>query len=81
VFVNAEVDRVEDGQGGPNRHARYRRAVKACGHFPNEQAAVRCLYLLTRLLDPTGTGRTRCMMRWKPALNGFAITVSDRFRR
>src|SRR6476660_7924850 len=37
-------------------NARYRRAVKARGHFPTEQAALKCLYLVTRSLDPTGTG-------------------------
>ena len=46
-------------------NARYRRAVKARGHFPTEQAALKCLYLVTRSLDPTGTGRTRWAMRWK----------------
>ena len=60
-------------------NARYRRAVKARGHFPTEQAAIKCLYLVTRSLDPTGTGRTRWAMRWKPALNAFAITFGDRF--
>jgi putative transposase len=35
-------------------NARYRRAVKARGHFPTEQAALKCLYLVTRSLDPTG---------------------------
>ncbi|WFE44952.1 IS256 family transposase [Verrucosispora sp. WMMD1129] len=60
-------------------NARYRRAVKARGHFPNEQAALKCLYLVTRSLDPTGAGRTRWTTRWKPALNAFAITFSDRF--
>jgi putative transposase len=60
-------------------NARYRRAVRARGHFPTEQAALKCLYLVTRSLDPTGTGRTRWTMRWKPALNAFAITFSDRF--
>jgi putative transposase len=60
-------------------NARYRRAVKARGHFPSEQAAIKCLYLVTRSLDPTGTGRTRWAMRWKPALNAFAITFADRF--
>ena len=29
-------------------NARYRRAVKAKGHFPTEQAAMKCLYLVTR---------------------------------
>lgn len=60
-------------------NARYRRAVKARGHFPNEQTALKYLYFVTRSPDPTGTGRTRWTMRWKPALNAFAITFSDRF--
>jgi transposase-like protein len=33
-------------------NARCRRAVKARGHFPAEQAAIKCLYLVTRSLDP-----------------------------
>jgi transposase-like protein len=45
-------------------NARYRRAVKARGHFPSEQAAMKCLYLVTRSLDPTGHGRARWAMRW-----------------
>jgi putative transposase len=60
-------------------NARYRRAIKARGHFPTELAALKCLFLVTRSLDPTGVGRTRWAMRWKPALNAFAITFSDRF--
>jgi transposase-like protein len=59
-------------------NARYRRAVKARGHFPTEQAAMKCLYLVTRSLDPKGTGQTRWVTRWKPALNAFAITFADR---
>ena len=60
-------------------NARYRRAVRARGHFPTEQAALKCLYLVTRSLDPTGTGRARWTMRWKPVLNAFAITFGDRW--
>ncbi|WP_426623730.1 IS256 family transposase [Leifsonia sp. McL0607] len=60
-------------------NARYRRAVRARGHFPTEQAALKCLYLVTRSLDPTGAGRVRWTMRWKPALNAFAITFADRW--
>ena len=59
-------------------NARYRRAVKARGHFPTEQAALKCLYLVTRSLDPTGTGQRRWMMRWKPALNAFDIAFDGR---
>lgn len=60
-------------------NARYRRAVRVRGHFPTEQAALKCLYLVTRSLDPTGRGRARWTMRWKPALNAFAITFADRW--
>jgi putative transposase len=59
-------------------NARYRRAAKARGHFPTEQAALKCLYLVTRSLDPTGKGRARWTMRWKPALNAFAIAFPGR---
>ena len=59
-------------------NARYRRAVRVRGHFPNEQAALKCLYLTTRSLDPTGSGRARWATRWKPALNAFAITFPGR---
>ena len=38
-------------------NARYRRAIRARGHFPTEQAALKCLYLVTRSLDPTGRGK------------------------
>lgn len=59
-------------------HARFRRATRARGHFPNEQAAMKCLYLVVRSLDPTGKGASRWMNRWKPALNAFAITFEGR---
>jgi putative transposase len=59
-------------------NARYRRAVRVRGHFPNEQAALKCLYLTTRSLDPTGHGRARWATRCKPALNAFAITFPGR---
>ncbi len=59
-------------------NARYRRAVRARGHFPNDAAALKCLYLATRSLDPTGRGRARWATRWKPALNAFAIAFEGR---
>ena len=57
---------------------RCRRAVTAGGHFPTEQAALKTLYLVTRGLDPKGTGQARWTMPWKPALNAFAVTFADR---
>lgn len=59
-------------------NARFRRATRARGHFPNEQAALKCLYMVVRSLDPKGTGQERWMNRWKPALNAFAITFDGR---
>lgn len=59
-------------------NARFRRATRARGHFPNEQAAMKCLYMVVRSLDPTGSGQERWMNRWKPALNAFAITFEGR---
>ena len=59
-------------------NARLRRAVNARGHFPGEQAALRCLYLALMSLDPTGKGRRRWMNRWKAALNAFDMTFDGR---
>ncbi len=59
-------------------NARFRRAVRARGHFPTDQAALKCLYLVARSLDPTGLAKKRWMNRWKPALNAFAITFPGR---
>lgn len=53
-------------------NARFRTAVRACGHFPNEQAALKTPYLTVKSLDPKGAGQTRWGMRWKPTLNTFA---------
>ncbi len=38
-------------------NARYRRAIEARSHFPNEQAAMKTLYLVTRSLDPRAPDR------------------------
>ena len=59
-------------------NSRLRRAVNARGHFPTEQAALKCLYLALMGLDPTGKGRGRWTMRWKAALNAFDLTFDGR---
>jgi putative transposase len=59
-------------------NARFRKVVDARGHFPNEQAAMKVLYLAVRSLDPKGTGQQRWMMRWKPILNVIAVSFHDR---
>ncbi|MGH3999628.1 MAG: transposase [Pseudonocardiaceae bacterium] len=59
-------------------NARIRRAVSARGHFPTEQAALKCVYLAIMSLDPTGKGQRRWSNRWKAALNAFEITFDGR---
>jgi putative transposase len=59
-------------------NARFRRSVRARGHFPTEQAALKHLYLVIISLDPAGRGRRRWSNRWKAALNAFDITFDGR---
>lgn len=59
-------------------NAGIRKAVKARGHFPNAQAALKCVYMAVMALDPTGKGRARWTQRWKQALNTFDITFDGR---
>ena len=59
-------------------NARYRRAANASGHFPNEQAALKRIYLATLALDPTGKGKVRWANRWKEALNAFDMKFDGR---
>jgi transposase-like protein len=59
-------------------NSRIRRAVNARGHFPTEQAALKCVYLAIMSLDPTGKGRQRWINRWKAPLNAFEIAFPGR---
>jgi putative transposase len=61
-----------------NLHSRLRQAVRAHGYFHTEQAALKCLYLSVRSLDPTGLGQSKWSNRWKAALNAFGITFEGR---
>ena len=59
-------------------NARIRRAVKARGHFPNEQAALKCVYLAIMSLDPTGTGRATLDHPLEARPNAFDIAFDGR---
>ncbi len=69
-------------------HARMRRATRARGHFPTEQAAMKCLYLVVRSLDPTGkapaAGRTdgsqRSTRSPSPSTTGSSPPINDNRR-
>lgn len=62
-------------------NSRIRRAVNARGHFPTEQAALKCVYLAIMSIDPTGKGRKRWLNRWKAPLNAFEIAFPGRLTR
>ncbi|MFE4969078.1 IS256 family transposase [Streptomyces sp. NPDC056660] len=59
-------------------NARIRKAVRARGHFPTEQAALKCVYMAVMSLDPTGAGRKPWTMRWKGAMNAFDLAFDGR---
>lgn len=59
-------------------NARIRKAVRARGHFPNEAAALKCVYMALMSLDPTGKGHKKWTMRWKAPLNAFQIAFEGR---
>jgi putative transposase len=54
-------------------NARIRKAVRSRGHFPTEQAALKCVYMAIMSLDPTGQGRKRWAPRWKGTMNAFDL--------
>lgn len=59
-------------------NAHHRRTVTVRGPLPAEQAALKCLYLVFRSLDPNGTDPTCPAVRWRHARNAFAATFADR---
>jgi putative transposase len=58
--------------------AGFRRVIDARGPFPNEQSALKVLYLAVRSLDPQGTGKQRWITHWEPILNVLAVSFHDR---
>ncbi len=56
-----------------------RRMIYSTNAIESVNARYRRAILATRSLDPTGAGRARWTMRWKPVINAFAITFGDRW--
>jgi putative transposase len=57
-------------------HARLRKIIKTRGHFPNDDAAVKLLWLALRNI--TGSW-DRVAYNWRAAMNQFAILYEGRF--
>ena len=59
-------------------HARIRKIIKTRGHFPNDDAATKLIWLALRNITADWT---RPVHHWKAAMNQFAILYEDRFTR
>jgi len=59
-------------------NARFRRAVRHRGHFPNEQAAMKVLYLVATDRKPNRENLTGQILAWKTILNTLTIHYGDR---
>ena len=59
-------------------NARFRRAVRHRGHFPNEQAAMKVLYLVAQQYRPGRANLKGKINGWKHILNALTIHYGDR---
>jgi putative transposase len=61
-------------------NARFRRAVRHRGHFPNEQAALKVLYLVATERKKNRANPSGRINAWKPILNALTIHYGDRIQ-
>jgi transposase-like protein len=59
-------------------HARLRKIIKTRGHFPNDDAATKLIWLALRNITADWG---RASKEWRSAMNEFAIAYGDRFTR
>ena len=59
-------------------NARFRKAVRHRTHFPNEQAALKVLYLVATERRPNRSNPTGKINGWKTILNALTIHYGDR---
>jgi transposase-like protein len=57
-------------------NARIRKIIKTRGHFPNDDAATKLIWLALRNISAAWS---RSSPAWRPAMNQFAILYGDRF--
>jgi putative transposase len=53
-----------------------RKIIKMRGHFPNDDAAIKLIWLAIRNIND---GKVRSARDWKEAMGQFAILYGDRF--
>lgn len=57
-------------------HMQLRKIIKTRGHFPNDDAATKLIWLALRNIND---GKVRSAREWKLAMNQFAMLYGDRF--
>jgi putative transposase len=57
-------------------HMQLRKIIKTRGHFPNDDAAIKLIWLALRNIND---GKIRSAREWKLAMNQFAVLYGDRF--
>lgn len=57
-------------------HMRLRKIIKTRGHFPNDESALKLLWLA---LQNVFANTTRSVREWHEAMNQFAIFYGERF--
>lgn len=57
-------------------HMQVRKIIKTRGHFPNDDAAIKLIWLAIRNIND---GKVRSARDWKEAMGQFAILYGDRF--
>jgi transposase-like protein len=62
-------------------NARLRRSTRVRGHFPNEQSAIKVLYLTIRRSDGRGGNVVGIVRGWKSILNTLALHYPDRINQ
>jgi len=72
-----EIRRVIDTTNAlESLNARVRKIIKTRGHFPNDDAATKLIWLALRNISAAWS---RSAPAWRPAMNQFAILYGDRF--
>jgi putative transposase len=61
-------------------NARFRKAVRHRGHFPNEQAALKILYLVATERRKNRANPAGRINAWKPILNALTMYYGDRIQ-
>lgn len=57
-------------------HMQLRKIIKTRGHFPNDDAAIKLIWLALRNIND---GKIRSTREWKLAMSQFAVMYGDRF--